>query len=144
MLQSLRHVVQFTNYVLPVAAQMDEDELLEIYLKHRVNMFGLWGQNGECLGYGVYPRASYFNHSCWPNTTFFKNTTHKIPHMDFQTVFAIDTPGSEVCISYIDISGDLNTRRNTLLDKYFFHCTCERCTWQEQNPTAPDPYHKVR
>jgi hypothetical protein len=141
-LASLRGVVQYANYLMPPEIQIPEDDLLDVYCKHRVNMFGLWGTTGECLGYGVYPRASYFNHSCWPNTTFYKNTEHRIPHMDFLTVFPIEGSDEEVCISYIDISTDLASRRNTLLDKYFFHCTCERCVWQEANPTEPDPYHK--
>ena len=31
------------------------------------NGFGLWDTAGECLGIGLYPFASYFNHSCSPN-----------------------------------------------------------------------------
>lgn len=140
-LASLRSIVQYANYLLPEPLSLDEDELLEIYCKHRVNMFGLWAHGGECLGYGVYPRASYFNHSCWPNTTFFKNPDLKVPHMNFMTVWPIEKEGEEVCISYIDISAGLRDRRNTLLDKYFFHCTCERCMLQELSPEEPDPYY---
>jgi hypothetical protein len=140
-LTSLRSIVQYTNYLLPDVATIHDDELLEIYCKHRVNMFGLWANGGECLGYGVYPRASYFNHSCWPNTTFYKNPDIKVPHMNFLTVWPIEKEGEEVCISYIDISTGLQDRRNTLLDKYFFHCTCERCMLQELSPQEPDPYY---
>lgn len=140
-LASLRGVVQYANYLLPTPAAMDEEEFLEVYCKHRVNMFGLWGNTGECLGYGVYPKASAYNHSCWPVATFYKNTSLTVPHMDFLTVFPV-AAGAEVCISYIDISANLATRRSTLLDKYFFHCTCERCSWQEAHPSAEDPYQK--
>jgi hypothetical protein len=140
-LASLRGVVQYANYLLPGDAAMVEDDLLEVYCKHRVNMFGLWGNSGECLGYGVYPKASAYNHSCWPVATFYKNPNLTIPHMDFLTVFPV-AEGAEVCISYIDISANLQTRRSTLLDKYFFHCTCERCSWQEKHPDAEDPYQK--
>jgi hypothetical protein len=138
-LDSLRGVVQFANWLAPDEAQVDEELLLDIYCKHRVNMFGIWGDQGECLGYGVYPQASLFNHSCWPNTTFYRNPETEIPFMEFVSVYPIESE-SEVCISYIDINTDLATRRHTLLDKYFFHCTCERCTYQEQNPHLPDPY----
>jgi hypothetical protein len=140
-LASLRSIVQYANYLLPEPLSVDENELLEVYCKHRVNMFGLWANGGECLGYGVYPRASYFNHSCWPNTTFYKNPELKVPHMNFLTVWPIEKEGEEVCISYIDISAGLRDRRNTLLDKYFFHCTCERCMLQELSPQEPDPYY---
>lgn len=140
-LASLRSIVQYTNYLVPDEAFVPEDELLEIYCRHRVNMFGIWANGGECLGYGVYPRASYFNHSCWPNTTFYKNPELKIPHMNFLTVWPIEKEGEEVCISYIDISTGLMDRRGTLLDKYFFHCTCERCMLQELSPQEPDPYY---
>lgn len=140
-LTSLRSICQYANYLLPDDVIISDDELLEIYCKHRVNMFGLWANGGECLGYGVYPRASYFNHSCWPNTTFYKNPDLKVPHMNFLTVWPIQNEGEEVCISYIDISVGLSERRNTLLDKYFFHCTCERCMLQELSPEEPDPYY---
>eukprot|EP01120_Amphizonella_sp_Union-15-10_P002565 TRINITY_DN1285_c0_g1_i1.p1 TRINITY_DN1285_c0_g1~~TRINITY_DN1285_c0_g1_i1.p1 ORF type:complete len:457 (+),score=77.94 TRINITY_DN1285_c0_g1_i1:83-1453(+) len=139
-LLSLRGVVQLVNYLMPDEAQMDEDELLDIYCKHRVNMFGIWGDAGECLGYGVYPKASFFNHSCWPNVTFYKNKEKLSPHLDFLTVYAIPK-NSEVCISYIDISEGLKPRRHTLKDKYFFHCECDRCMYQELNPNSPDPYY---
>ncbi|KAJ1569336.1 hypothetical protein HK096_003447, partial [Nowakowskiella sp. JEL0078] len=33
-----------------------------------MNSFGLWDSTDECLGQGLYPFASYFNHSCRPNT----------------------------------------------------------------------------
>lgn len=140
-LTSLRTIAAYTNYLLPDNIIIEDDELLEVYCKHRVNMFGLWANGGECLGYGVYPRASYFNHSCWPNTTFYKNPDLKVPHMNFLTVWPIEKEGEEVCISYIDISAGLKPRRDVLLDKYFFHCTCERCMLQEMHPEEPDPYH---
>eukprot|EP01121_Diplochlamys_sp_Union-15-3_P011807 TRINITY_DN3459_c0_g1_i1.p1 TRINITY_DN3459_c0_g1~~TRINITY_DN3459_c0_g1_i1.p1 ORF type:complete len:488 (+),score=85.08 TRINITY_DN3459_c0_g1_i1:53-1516(+) len=139
-LSSLRGVVQIVNYLMPDDAQMEEDELLDLYCKHRVNMFGVWGDAGECLGYGVYPRASFFNHSCWPNVTFYKNKTSRSPFLDFVTVYSIPR-GTEVCISYIDISEGLKPRRYTLKDKYFFHCECDRCTFQALNPNATDPYY---
>lgn len=140
-LETLRGVVQYANYLVPENVFMDEEELLDVYCKHRVNMFGLWNEHGDCLGYGVYPRASYFNHSCWPNTTFYKNPDSKLPYMDFMTVWDIEEPGEEVCISYIDISVGLMPRRQTLLEKYFFHCTCQRCVYQEENPHEEDPYN---
>eukprot|EP01121_Diplochlamys_sp_Union-15-3_P000214 TRINITY_DN1020_c0_g2_i3.p1 TRINITY_DN1020_c0_g2~~TRINITY_DN1020_c0_g2_i3.p1 ORF type:complete len:409 (-),score=57.91 TRINITY_DN1020_c0_g2_i3:87-1313(-) len=139
-LSSLRGVIQLANYLLPDDVQMDEDELLDLYCKHRVNMFGVWGDSGECLGYGVYPRASFFNHSCWPNVTFYKNKTSKSPFLDFVSVYSIPR-GTEVCISYIDISEGLKPRRFTLKDKYFFHCECDRCSFQEKNPNSMDPYN---
>jgi len=139
-LLSLRGVAQLVNYLMPEEAQIEEDELLDIYCKHRVNMFGIWGDAGECLGYGVYPRASFFNHSCWPNVTFYKNKTKRSPYLDFVTVYAIPKD-TEVCISYIDISEGLKPRRHTLKDKYFFHCECDRCSYQEMNPDALDPYY---
>lgn len=138
-LDSLRGVVQLANWLMPDEAQIDEEVLLDIYCKHRVNMFGIWGEAGECLGYGIYPQASYFNHSCWPNTTFFRNETQHLPYLDFSTIYNIENE-AEVSISYIDISTDLATRRHTLSDKYFFHCTCDRCVYQQENPTLPDPY----
>lgn len=58
-LESLLGIVQLANYLMPEGTEMDEDKLLDVYCKHRVNMFGIWGDVGECLGYGVYPRGAH-------------------------------------------------------------------------------------
>ncbi|KAJ3109343.1 hypothetical protein HDU96_007255 [Phlyctochytrium bullatum] len=38
------------------------------------NSFGLWDEGLENLGQGIYPTASFFNHSCGPNTLMSMNT----------------------------------------------------------------------
>mmetsp|Transcript_9058 Transcript_9058/g.10055 ORF Transcript_9058/g.10055 Transcript_9058/m.10055 type:complete len:481 (+) Transcript_9058:166-1608(+) len=139
-LQTLMSIVRVANWLMPEKARMDEDDLLEMYCQHRVNMFGIWGDTGECLGYGVYPRASFFNHSCWPNATFGRCKTQLSPFMEFTSVYDI-AKDAEVCISYIDISTGLKDRRECLSDKYFFVCKCDRCVYQEQYPELIDPYY---
>mmetsp|Transcript_4638 Transcript_4638/g.5038 ORF Transcript_4638/g.5038 Transcript_4638/m.5038 type:complete len:368 (+) Transcript_4638:161-1264(+) len=130
---SLRSVVQLVNYLLPPEGQVDEDLLLDVYCKHRVNMFGVWGaHNGECLAYGVYPTGSFYNHSCGPNTTFYRCSRERIPYLQFLSTERIHK-GQEVAISYIDITDGVEERQKCLEEKYFFACSCARCIYQLSN-----------
>ncbi|KAJ3062312.1 hypothetical protein HDU98_001811, partial [Podochytrium sp. JEL0797] len=45
----------------------DPLDLIKAISIKQCNGFGLWDQEGECLGHAVYPSASYFNHSCDKN-----------------------------------------------------------------------------
>lgn len=58
------------------------DKLLSLICKEETNTFGLYPKvtgplyavdpsvsRGECYGYGLYPRAARFNHSCLPNVS---------------------------------------------------------------------------
>ena len=50
-------------------------ETIEIVLNRDIgNSFGIWStadsnEDPEMLGYGIWPIASFFNHSCLPNAT---------------------------------------------------------------------------
>ncbi|KAI8339481.1 hypothetical protein BC941DRAFT_420607 [Chlamydoabsidia padenii] len=108
-----------------------------IYYREMANSFGLWEQqkNGtanvtddlELLGFGIYPSAVYFNHSCCANATKIRRGRQ----MHFYTNQAI-TRGEEVCISYGDVDAPLDERRQRLLDHYYFVCACTRCRSEEQ------------
>lgn len=92
------------------------------------NSFGIWEQNGmsdnqEFLGYAVYPRASYFNHSCDPNITKSR--------VKGSMVFTLnrDVPkGAQLCISYSGLPGqNVGERRKILKENWFFDCLCSKC-----------------
>lgn len=86
-------------------------------------------QSGEFLGWGVWPEASFFNHSCRPNV--------RKERLGRCWSFMVDAHGSseveaeeQLCITYLggdeqDI--DVNERRQRLLTQWGFWCSCNRC-----------------
>ncbi|KIW53263.1 hypothetical protein PV05_08852 [Exophiala xenobiotica] len=80
----------------------------------------------ECFGFGVWPAASYWNHSCKPNLTKQRNgRTWK-----FWTSRDIRA-GEELCISYLggdERDMDTAERREKLTRIWGFECQCERCS----------------
>ncbi|KAJ3238724.1 hypothetical protein HDU81_007304 [Chytriomyces hyalinus] len=43
------------------------EDLIRVICIKQCNGFGLWDQEGECMGHAIYPSASFFNHSCDKN-----------------------------------------------------------------------------
>ena len=87
-------------------------------------------QSGEFLGWGVWPEASFFNHSCRPNVR--KERVARI--WTFTVSEDIDgdavREGQELCITYL--GGDENDlsvveRRKKLKDEWGFDCQCQKC-----------------
>lgn len=92
------------------------------------NAFGIWEQeelseNREFLGYAVYPRASYFNHSCDPNLT-----KSRIKGTMVFTANKDVPKGEPLCIDYSGLlSHTVLKRRQLLKENWFFECCCTRC-----------------
>lgn len=92
------------------------------------NAFGIRGggeDSEEYMGYGVYPCASYFNHSCKPNVK--KRRIGRC--WEFRAANNI-AMGEECCISYLggdekDLS--FTERQSRLEEVWGFACGCERC-----------------
>eukprot|EP01102_Stenamoeba_stenopodia_P001770 TRINITY_DN11609_c0_g1_i1.p1 TRINITY_DN11609_c0_g1~~TRINITY_DN11609_c0_g1_i1.p1 ORF type:complete len:583 (-),score=128.30 TRINITY_DN11609_c0_g1_i1:27-1613(-) len=128
--------------------------LLELFCKLECNSFGIWLTNDDGIGMGVYPRCSYFNHSCAPTvgklTSFilaplnpdsevlqgikrvinFGNKSEEInKRLQLQWLFTLTNvrKGEELTYSYVDISAPGCVRRQELQQHYFFDCRCERC-----------------
>lgn len=95
------------------------------------NSFGMWsehgGDGGEMLGYGMYPEASLFNHSCAPLVN--KETRGR--SWVFSTQRDVQA-GEELTISYIGrdelVEWDVVQRREVLHKVWDFVCACPRCT----------------
>lgn len=71
----------------------------------------------------MYPRASFFNHSCDP-------TCERLVGDDMSIMLKMVRDvavGEEVTISYIDENRPRSARRENLLSSYHFHCACARC-----------------
>lgn len=111
------------------------------------NVFNIWSQDptaetgeetsapgsaaggSECLGYGLWPAASYFNHSCAPNVR--KRRTGNMWQ------FWADTDveaGQELCITYLG-GDEKDMSREERLAKLKLHwgfpCGCIRCSGTE-------------
>jgi hypothetical protein len=76
-----------------------------------------------CIGRGLFPTASYFNHSCEPNCQV----------LQFQNEMRIECvrpvrAGEELTISYISgLNMSRKNRQSLLKMDYFFDCKCEKC-----------------
>ncbi|KAF2172278.1 hypothetical protein M409DRAFT_17511 [Zasmidium cellare ATCC 36951] len=93
------------------------------------NAFGIrsGGEDSEeYMGYGVYPSASYFNHSCAPNLK--KQRVGR----QWQFTAGLDISlGDQCCISYLGgDERDMNfeDRQRRLKEAWGFDCGCGRCT----------------
>ncbi|KAJ9656395.1 Histone-lysine N-methyltransferase set-6 [Neophaeococcomyces mojaviensis] len=85
-------------------------------------------QSGEFLGWGVWPEASFFNHSCRPNVT--KERKGRIWLFRINTTDLIAS-GQQLCITYLggdERDLDVHERRKRLQEQWGFVCQCDRCT----------------
>ncbi|EPS39101.1 hypothetical protein H072_7118 [Dactylellina haptotyla CBS 200.50] len=83
----------------------------------------------EFFGYGTWPSASYFNHSCAPNLE--KKRVGRVWY--FSAGRAIESH-EELCISYLggeERSWSLDRRKDWLSRNWGFECTCQKCSAQE-------------
>jgi hypothetical protein len=98
------------------------------------NAFGIraGSEDGEeYMGYGIYPSASYFNHSCSPN--IIKRRLGRT--WEFMAGRDIEK-GEECCITYLGgDEEDLNVleRRARLSVVWNFECMCKRCTGEAKS-----------
>jgi hypothetical protein len=124
------------NSSVPSLTNVDHHLFRSIYFRENANSFGLWemGNNDitnadggvaddlELLGWGIYPSAVYFNHSCDANVIKVREGRNMI----FITRHMINK-GEEACISYGSVGEDVESRRSRLLEHYHFLCNCTRC-----------------
>jgi hypothetical protein len=117
--------IQVANAILPAALALSMDAGMAMLLRIRANAISLLDPDGAPLGIGVWPLASYFNHSCRPNACI-DNCGRQI------RIVAIDgiAAGVEVTIAYVDGCCPRRARREKLLRVYGFECSCARCLEQ--------------
>jgi len=109
---------------------LTEDMILDMIFKLNCNCFGIWSRRGiECMATAIFPEASFFNHNCMPNCRhIFFNSNREV----FIKTLAKVPCGTELCINYINIWKETQSRQEELKTSYFFDCTCVRCV----NPEA--------
>lgn len=110
--------------LLPLASR---ETLRTVKTREVHNSFGirsLEDEGSEFFGFGVWPSASYFNHSCDPNVT--KN---RVGRTWVFTATADVSTGDELSISYLggDESLSRPDRQDRLKKVWGFDCACPRC-----------------
>ncbi|KAI8072802.1 hypothetical protein BC940DRAFT_291670 [Gongronella butleri] len=113
---------------------MTEAQLVGYLCKFQCNNFGIHDDYLFAVGEGTYPVASLVNHSCRPNAVIMFNGGAML------SIYAIDDihPGDDVTIAYVDAAHDRNHRQTRLRDKYFFQCSCVRCTTVDASVNTPE------
>lgn len=123
---------------------IDHATFRAILYREVANSFGIRDASDELLGFAVFPRACFFNHSCCPNVQKRRATgspskkqsgeeQQRVRQMEYWSTREIQA-GEECCISYGDISKSREERQQRLEDMYFFRCSCPRCV-VENNDT---------
>jgi hypothetical protein len=113
---------------LPLLPLITHETLIVLSSRDSHNSFGIRSlddDGSEFFGYGCWPAASYFNHSCGPNVE--KRREGRV--WQFRAGKDIDV-GEELCITYL--SGEerklsRGKRTETLRKNWGFDCACERC-----------------
>ncbi|KAL1315824.1 histone-lysine N-methyltransferase ASHR2-like [Arachis hypogaea] len=135
--------------------KLSVDLVAQALAKDRINSFCLmepYNPNGpqrSIKAYGIYPKATMFNHDCVPNacrfdymdTTYTNTNTNDIV---IRLIKDVDE-GEEICISYFRIGRDYATRKKILMEDYGFVCGCERCkveaSWSNNDEIDDDHDH---
>lgn len=113
--------------------------------KDKLNAFGLMepfapDKERSVRAYGIYPRASFFNHDCLPNACRFDyvdGTATDAKNTDIIIRVIHDVPsGREICVSYFPVNLKYSERQWRLKEDYGFTCDCDRCkveaNWSDQ------------
>jgi len=125
-------------------------EVRAVISKIASNFFGIWTRNGNLSlwsGASVYLRASYFNHSCFPNCTVVQESN---PHLqlDRRNVGAVFTvhslctirQGEPLCVAYIPLEQTTEARQQALHQNWYFQCDCARCKDPESDNKPLSPF----
>ncbi|KAG9071346.1 hypothetical protein KI688_005557 [Linnemannia hyalina] len=96
-----------------ITLSIDNTFFRTILYREVANSFGIRDSSEELLGFAVFPRASFFNHSCRPNIQKKRRQSSrdvKARQMEYWSTGVIKE-GEECCISYGDISTGVGERR---------------------------------
>lgn len=94
-------------------------------------------QSGEFLGWGVWPEASFFNHSCQPNVRKQREGRTWSFYIAEDGLSSVKA-GHQLCITYLggdERNLDVRERRYRLQEQWGFVCGCERCIAEAGGPT---------
>lgn len=102
---------------------LDHELEAKSYLQLSVNSFTLVTPEYDPLGACLDLKVALANHSCEANAYIVMDG----PQVSLRSLTTIPKD-AEVFISYIDSSFSLRHRKGQLAQKYFFDCSCSKCT----------------
>eukprot|EP00300_Choanocystis_sp_HF-7_P007472 c15310_g1_i3.p1 GENE.c15310_g1_i3~~c15310_g1_i3.p1 ORF type:complete len:349 (+),score=79.35 c15310_g1_i3:216-1262(+) len=112
-----RPALEKIKATLPEGLDLSVDDLLLLQLKLDHN----------CLGPGLFPLASLFNHACWFNAMGRPSAQDGM----YEIVAIADVqPGDELTINYLEPKFwylHVEHRQQILNSRWGFQCSCERC-----------------
>jgi SET and MYND domain-containing protein len=111
---------------VPAEMRPSLKEMVKLASRVNSNSYGLGDPNEASnadVAFGLFPVASFMNHSCHPNSVF-TGSSHGV--MVVKALRPIKA-GDEILVSYIDIFQPTQERRHDLLTTKHFWCLCDRC-----------------
>eukprot|EP00455_Lapot_gusevi_P043851 TRINITY_DN539_c0_g2_i1.p1 TRINITY_DN539_c0_g2~~TRINITY_DN539_c0_g2_i1.p1 ORF type:complete len:608 (+),score=225.18 TRINITY_DN539_c0_g2_i1:57-1826(+) len=122
-LSELRDICDRVKLIMDPEAWIDSRTAVGLLLRIQCNAHWINDTfQHKRIGLGLFPAASYFNHSCEPNCVF----TFQKDVMQFHALRDI-RPGEPLCYSYTDLYTPRPIRQRRLAITYYFDCTCARC-----------------
>ena len=106
-----------------LAHEIDRDTVFELFCRDQCNTFGIWSNHNVMYGMGMYPAASFFNHSCSPNLVHIRRGTT----LEVRTLTSIPAEHTTLCISYCELTEDTRQERADYMYNFAFDCNCPRC-----------------
>ena len=116
--------------------EFDKEDLFMIFCRICINSFSILNEDLNEIGTALYIQASVFDHSCVPNAAPVFNGIN----LQIRALKRINDD-EEICINYIDLKMNRNTRHEKLMEQYYFECKCLKC---ETNSDAEIDYAKVK
>lgn len=113
----------------PSATKIIIEKARALLLRSECNAFSYWSTDGsqDQLGVGLFLDAAMFNHSCLPNV----GKVLEGRKLRFVALREIAV-GEELCIAYVPLDEERETRRNILKKHFHFDCTCVRCEKKQE------------
>ena len=125
------HMYQHYIDLIQEKIQLKYDSI--VYLKQIVNIINANVHNLSLIqtdfGMGLYPYASLFNHSCYPNCVFINTNNCLLSCVTLRDI----NKGEELYVNYIDLYDISAIRQKILKQEKSFLCQCNRCLLQPIN-----------
>mmetsp|Transcript_1604 Transcript_1604/g.4862 ORF Transcript_1604/g.4862 Transcript_1604/m.4862 type:complete len:706 (-) Transcript_1604:57-2174(-) len=119
---NLLGMARVVNRFVDVNFKLQDEVIASMISKAQRNMHGIVDLKGQNFGHGLYPLASFINHSCEPNAIISFDGNKLV-------VRALENipRGTEITIAYVELYAPLDVRRDALLSRKGFLCRCSRC-----------------
>eukprot|EP00741_Cyanophora_paradoxa_P007003 tig00001067_g6775.t1 len=131
-IRDARVLVNKCKLVMPeLFEDVDENELINDYCSFFTNSFAMWDASYEAVGVGIFPHASFFNHSCAATMYRTEPEPAVMPALRNRVLeFRMLMPqpkGTELAFCYTDSAVSVEQRQRHLQSRFYFTCTCSRC-----------------